>query len=59
MTSQHTTITIPRGNNIGNTIKAHFINSKLYQYIDFTRIEVQRDIINKVAIATVNYKFKN
>jgi hypothetical protein len=57
MTSQHTTITIPRGQNIGKAIKDYFITKTLYKYIDFTSILVKRDTVNKVNIAEVNYKF--
>lgn len=53
-TIQTKQITIQRGHNIGTAIINSFTN---YNKIKIKSLDVARDLVNKVNVATVNYSY--
>ena len=51
------TFNIPRGQNIGNYIKAYFQQDKLWRILEVIGIVVSRDTVNKCNVATLTYTF--
>lgn len=51
-------ITVPRGHNVGQTIKDHLIQCNLYGCIDIKSINPVRNVVNKSVDVTLQYVYK-
>ena len=54
----HKDLTIPRGKNVGRTIKAYLIDNKLYNKVKIITFDVKRDKAAKTVTASITYNYK-
>lgn len=51
-------IIVPRGQNVGNTIKTKLQNLNIYKRINILTFDFKRDPVNKVIAVSITYKPK-